>query len=251
MKKSRRALGANCSGQLLIVAALAVAILISSTTIYVYELSRETTSSDNQLISELSFELKQSTKNVVIGSLANVSNGGDRTVLVANLNELSQAIRNLHHFGICNLTFAPLNDSTYDRGTWFSWNTSSIDVSSVCVDFTLNVRDVAAETTVNYAVNITTAFAVNGSYVLEGAEKDVNLTCKTYNEGEPALAKNMTVFYESIGNWMQVNPSNLTTVDYGNGTYLQSFAVPSDVMQILVNVYDSREILVQSVCVMP
>jgi len=250
MKKYGREFKANSSGQLLIVAALAIAILISSTTIYVYELSREANSANAQSISNFILALKQSTRNTMISSLANVSNGGEKTVLTTNLNELSQVLRSLNHFGICQLAFTPLNDSDYDAGIWLSWNTSDVGVSSAYADFTLNVYGATAKVTVNYAINITTAIAVNGSYVtLESGEKLVNLTCKMYDEGEPALTENITLFYENLGNWTLVGASNsLSIVDYGNGTYLISFTVevPSDVVQVSVHAHDLRGISVQA-----
>jgi hypothetical protein len=246
MRKCKRRFTANRSGQLLIVAALAIAILISSTTLYVYELSTESNNSSSQSISSFTLALKQSTRNAVISSLANVSNGGERTVLTKNLNELSQGFRSLYSYGMCGLTFTLLNDSAYDSGMWLSWNTTVLDVSSAYANFTLNVRGDTAEATVSYAVNVTTAFAVNGSYVFDGAEKSVSLTCRVFNEGELALASNMKVYYESSGGWIQIDAVNLTNIDYGNGTYLQSFVVPLDVVHILVEMVDLRGVMVQA-----
>jgi len=250
MKKFWRKFKANSSGQLLIVAALAIAILISSTTFYVYELSKKTNSADAPSISDLVLALKQSTINAMISSIANVSNGGGKTMLTTNLNGLSQVLRSLYNIGICHLAFTPLNDSNYDSGVWLSWNTSGMGVSSVHANFTLNVYGVTTKVSASYAINVTTAIAINGSYTtLEGGEKLVNLTFNMYNEGEPALAKNMTLLYENLGNWTLVDASNnLCIVDYGNGTCLISFEVniPSDFVQVSVHVHDLRDIFVQA-----
>ena len=250
MKTYKKRFGTNSSGQLLIVAALAIAILISSTTIYVYELSKETNITDTRSINNFILALKQSTMNAMESSLANVSNGGEKTVLTTNLDALSQVFRSLNHFGICQLDSAVFNDSTYDSGTWLSWNTSDLGVSSAYANFTLNVYGMTSTITMDYAINITTTLAVNGSYVSLGGEtKLVSLTCKIYNEDEPALAKNITLFYENLGNWTQVDASNnLTILDYGNGTYLISFTVTtsSDPVQVLTHAYDLRDILVKA-----
>jgi hypothetical protein len=246
MRQTGRTLGDNRSGQLLIVAALVIALLISSTTVYVYELSKETDGSDTQAISDVALALKQSTRNTMISSLANVSNGGERAVLAANLNELARAFRSLH-FGICNLAFVILNDSAYDSGTWLSWNTSNVDVSSAYVDFTLDVYGISAKTTLGYSVNVTTAFVVKGTYTVNATEKRVNLTCNVYNENKPALAKDMTVFYGNLGSWSQVCSQDLLTTDYGNGTYLLSFTIPSEAAQISVHTFDMREIVVEAI----
>jgi hypothetical protein len=250
MRSCRNTFGKNCSGQLLVVAALAIAILISSTTIYVYEVSRETNGTDARLINDFVLALKQSTINAMETSLANVSNGGERTVLTTNLDELSQAFRSMNRFGICQLDSTVVNDSTYDSGTWLSWNTSNPGVSSAYANFTLSVYSAASTVTTDYAVNITTTLAVNGFYTSLGDEtKLVNLTCKIYNEDQAALAENITLFYENLGSWIEVDSSNnLIILDCGNGTYLISFTATtsSDPVQVSTYAYDLRNILVQA-----
>lgn len=107
----------------------------------------------------------------------------------------------------------------------------------------------AANLAIDYAVNITTTIAINGAYTtLEGEEKLVNLTCRVYNEEKPALAKSITLFYENLGSWIPVNSSNnLSTVDYGNGTYLLSFTVSASLpVLVSTHVYDLRDIFVQA-----
>jgi len=208
MKKCRKKFKANTSGQLLIVASLAIAVLISSTMIYVYELCRETNSADaSSLISDFVIALKLSMKNTMISSLANA-------------------------------------------GIWLSWEMSDVGVSSAYANFTLTVYGRTAQVTMPYAVNVTTAIAVTGSYVrLVGEEKLVSLTCKVYNDGEPALAKNLNFFYENLGDWTKVDASNnLSVVDYGNGTYCVSFTINavSDIVNVSTHVYDSRDIFVRA-----
>jgi len=249
MRSCRKKLRANSSGQLLIVAALAIAVLISSTTIYVYELSKETKSENTySSINDFIFALKQNTRNTVISSLANVSNGGERSVLANNLNELAQFFRSLTHFGIINLAFTPVNDSNYDAGIWLSWNTSSIGVSSAYANFMAKIQGMTANIALSYAVNITTTITISGYYTkLVGEEKLVNLTCNVYNEEKPALVENMTLFYERLGSWIPVDSSNnLSITDYGNGTYTISFtaAIPSNTVQVSTHVYDLRGIFV-------
>lgn len=249
MKRFKRKLRANSSGQLLIVAALTIAILISSTTIYVYEISREPNNVDSHPNSDVILALKQSTKNTVISSLANVSKGGEKAILEANLNGLSQVFGKLHKFGMCYLSFTAINDSRYDSGVYLSWNTNGIGVSSAYANFTLKVQSMTGNTAVEYSVNMTTMITINGAYVrLEGEEKRVNLTCQVFNEEEPALAKNITLLYEDLGSWMPINSSNnLSMVNYGNGTYLLSFTVSiSSDVHVSAHVYDFRDIFVQA-----
>jgi hypothetical protein len=247
--KSKAIFRANSSGQLLIVAALAIAILISSTTIYVYELGGERQSAEDFFMSNFILAVKQGSRNAVISALANASNGGEKTVLAENLESLSQAYMRLNQRGIWRLSYTVLNDSLYDRGVWLSWNTSGLGVSSAYANFTLRVYDLTANITISYAVNITTTITINGYYTNNGTEKTVNLYCKVFNEGKPALAKNLTVFYEALGVWMPVNASNTFSIyDYGNGTYTVSFTVTvsSEIVQVSVHIQDMRGILVQA-----
>lgn len=251
MKGHQKKIRANSSGQLLLVAALVIALLISSTTIYVYEVSREQNSQDYSSFSNLMLNAKQITRNAMISSLANASIGGEKTILTSNLNELSQVLQSLNHFGTCYLAFATLNDSNYDEGIQLSWNTSEAGVSSVYSNFTLKIYGNAAENfTLNYALNISTAITISGYYSrLIGDEKQVNLTCNVYNEGQLALAKNLSVFYNNFGSWAHVNSSNnLSITDYGNGTYRIFFtvSVPSDSVQVSVHTYDLRSIFVRA-----
>ncbi|MDH5481261.1 MAG: hypothetical protein OEY22_00060 [Candidatus Bathyarchaeota archaeon] len=246
----KRKLRANSSGQLLIVAALAIAILISSTTIYVYEVSKEINSANSWPMTDYVLALKQSTRNTVVSSLVNASNGGEETVLTANLNELSEVLRSLDQFGICQLDFYVSNDSAYDMGVRLSWNTSDSGVSSAYANFTLNVYGIAANLAVEYTINVTTLIAVNGYYTrLAGDEKLVNLTCNVFNEGKPALAKNISLFYETLGSWIPVNSSNnLSVIDCGNGTYTASFTVDIalDTVTVSAHIFDLRDVFVQA-----
>jgi hypothetical protein len=250
MRKSGKKLKANSSGQLLIIAALAIAVLISATTIYVYELGEETSSTDTESIGDFVLALKQSVRNAMISSLANASEGGEKAVLAANLDKLSQVIRGIRQFGICQLDYTVLNDSTYDSGVWLSWNASGLGVSSAYANFTLKVNGMGTNLTEGYTLNITTSVTISGYYTeLVGSEKMVNLTCRVYNGGENALARNMSLSYENLGSWIPIDSSNnLSILDYGNGTYAISFTVrtSSDRVQVSVGVYDARGIFVRA-----
>ncbi|MEM3616957.1 MAG: hypothetical protein QXN95_03465 [Candidatus Bathyarchaeia archaeon] len=252
MKRLEKLMKAKSSGQLLIVAALTIAILISTTTAYVYEVSREKPSAPQGFpVGDLVLAIKQGSRNAVISALANASNGGGKTVLASNLNILSQAYRSLNAYGLYHLSFKILNDSRYMNGFWLSWeDTNGLGVSSAYANFTLKFYGLTEKTTLSYAVNVTTTIRLEGSYTLNGSEKIVNLTCQIFNEEKPALARNITVYYERDGGWSPANSSNnLSITDYGNGTYAISFIVStdSDVVQVSVHVYDLRGILVKAI----
>jgi hypothetical protein len=240
----------NNSGQLLIVAALVIALLISSTTVYVYELGKETEITDTQALGDFVFAIKQATHNAMISSLANVSNGGDSAILTTNLNELAEILRTVNQFAVCNLTVTPFNDSTYDSGIWLSWNTPDLGVTSAYSDFTLNAYTTETNIESNYAINVTTEIIVNGFYTqLNGTEKLVSLTVVIHDETGPALAKNLSIQYENAGEWITVDPSNsLSITDYGNSTYSVSFIVStaSETVPVSAHIFDLRNIYVRA-----
>lgn len=249
MKKLERKLRANSSGQLLIVAALAIAIIISSTTIYVYELGNETSTISNYSTSDFILALKQCIRNAVISSLANASVSGEKTVLKTNLGILSQTLQSLHQSQTYYLSSITLNNSNYESGVWLSWNTNDFGVSSAFANSTLKVYGMTGNITADWFFNITTAVVINGFYTeLQGSDKFVNLTCHVLNEGRPALAKNISVFYEDLGIWIPVDSSSLSVVDDGNGTYSIFFTVntSSEAVPVSIHIYDLRSIYVQA-----
>ncbi|MEM2465957.1 MAG: hypothetical protein QXZ47_01495, partial [Candidatus Bathyarchaeia archaeon] len=189
-------------------------------------------------------------KNAMISALANVTNGGEKTVLASNLNSLSQAYRSLNAYGLYYLSHTSLNDSRYVNGFWLSWEeTSGLGISSAYANFTLKFYGLTEKVTLSYAINITTIVKLEGYYMLNGSQKVVNLTCQVSNGEKPAPAKRITVYYELGGIWVPANSlNNLVITSYGNGTYVITFAVntDSDVVRISVHVYDLRNIFVKA-----
>jgi hypothetical protein len=252
MKGLKKFMGAKSSGQLLIVAALAIATLIATTTAYVYEVSREKPSATQvYLTADFILAIKQGLRNAIISALANASTGGEKGVLTLNLDRLVQAYKSINAYGLYYLSYNVLNDSRYFEGLWLSWeNTANeLGVSSAYANFTLTFYGLTEKTTLSYAINITTTVALEGFYALNGSEKIVTLTCHVFNEDKPAKAKNITVYYENDGNWVPANSSNnLSILDYDNGTYTISFTVitDSDVVQVSARVYDFRGIFVKA-----
>lgn len=237
------------SGQLLIVAALAIAILISSTTTYVYELSKETTNAAELPIDNFVFAVNQAARNAVIGSLANVSNGGLRTVLVANLNLLVETTRSLRRYGMCNLAYLVANESGYESGTLLSWGTNGTGISSAYSAISLRVQGVASQTITDTTINISSSLTISGRYtMMGGGEKNVSLTCTAENEDQPALIRNIAVFYNDGGNWTQASALNdLSVTDLGSGTYVASFVVDvPDPVEVSVHILDLRNIFVRA-----
>ncbi len=247
MRDHKKSLRRNCSGQLLIVAALAIALLISSTTVYVYEVSKEPVTDESTQLSLYLPGLKQSTRNTAISSLANISKGGETAVLETNLAELSDNMLSLD-FGICNLAYTPLNESSYDSGILLSWNKTDANISGAYANFTLNIYGINSKISTQYSVNITTTLFLTSIAVNTDTVKHVNLTCNVSNEDKPASAESFVVYCEESGIWTKIESSAVLQTDYGNGTYSLDFTVPLESTQLLLQMNDLRGIQVQAKC---
>ena len=239
------------SGQVLVITSLIVVMLLLSTVIYVRETGMDAPVYANA--ANLGFSaVKQAAVHTVISALANISNGGDIGVLAADLNQLRSVIANHSYNAILTMNYTPLNSAPYVDGVWVSWGTSGQGVSGAYVTFALNSSGVSANYYSGYSVNVTSKLLVEGYYtLLDGASKQVNVTCTLHNEDKPALAKNFTIYYEYDGTltteeWVQVPVP--TIVDYGNGTCFLSFTATtmnrSDPLLISVHYHDTRGILV-------
>jgi len=240
--------GAARSGQLLIVAALAIAILIASTSIYVYELTTQKQSAENDSIVELVLAIKTGLRNAAVSALANITQGGQKTVLAENLDTLADVYTRLYPQQICQIRYKLPNSAGYEDGVKLSWNSNNgLGVSSVYVPYMLKVLAPTFNATLNDAVNITTTLKVQGFCTVGENEtlKTVNLTCMVFNEEKQAQAKWIAIYYEDdSGAWIPVNNPSIT--DWGNSTYSPHFtvALASDFVHVSVHVVDARNILV-------
>jgi hypothetical protein len=244
---TRKSRNPKSSGQALIISSLIIAVLLLSTTYYVFEIRRSVTNDETTTNFNLE-AIKLSTTNTMISALANITNGGDRGVLTADLNKLSSTIRNHFYGGQCLLEFTPLNTSSYSEGTSISWDQDGMGSSSSYVDFAVNLSGPTDTYYSEYQTNVTTTLVLGSIYSSSGTKKTVNVTCQMLNENEPALAKDISMFYqnETGGPWIMADSSsNLIMNDFGNGTYLISFNVNAqDFLQVSANTHDLRDVLV-------
>lgn len=247
MVKTAKKFRANGSGQLLIVAALAIAVLIASTSIYVYELTGENRSIEENFFPEQALAVETGLRNAVISALANITGGGQKTILAENLDALVGVYLRLHPQQPCQITYTLLNSAEYADGVKLSWNSDGLGVSSAYVFFSLKIFAPASYITINSAINITTVLMVGGYYTVNENEtvKNVNLTCKVLSDGKPAQARLIAVRWEQApGVWVPIESYYLA--DLGNGTYTISFVVTtaSDSVHVSVQTVDARNIFV-------
>ena len=238
---------------MIILAALTIAFILLSTIIYVYQISQNLRPEDQPLhLRGFIWNVKFASRILVMGSLANISNGGDNGSLRYNLQRLRSFIESNYHRGKCIFSFKLCEVSLYSSGLRIFWGTDGFGVSSAKADFSLNLADEREEIITKYSINITTHILISatsrrvripGFYV-------IRVTIRVFNEGSPALCKNLTIYYtDYTGNWREAGSLNFYTLrDYGNGTYSARFLIfePEGVLNRKVKVlcFDRREIRV-------
>ena len=250
MKK--RNLKRDNSGQVIVIAALMVALVLLSTAIFVIQTEKDvpTVSPDtNNIFSAY----QQAARNTLISALASITNGSNPSILTADLNELDSTIASHSYQSILQMNFTLLNDTLYQNGIWIPKATNGQGISSAYVTFTINSTGTSSTSSLEYAVNVTSQANLSGSYLqLSGTLNQVNLTVNVLNEGKPALAQNFTFYYKdaasSIGNWIQVTSPSI--MDFGNGTYTVSFNAqtqqPGDPLLASVRCQDQRGIVIDA-----
>ncbi|MFQ6068539.1 MAG: hypothetical protein ACE5KD_03245 [Candidatus Bathyarchaeia archaeon] len=240
----------RCSGQILVLAVLLVSLVLLSTQLYIYEVGKSLQRIDPVRANDFVFTVKLGSRHVVIGSLANISVGGDNSILFSNLERWVSFLGGLYQFGKPVLNFLLRNMSPYTNGTYLSWGINAFGVSSAYVDFNFSLLDRQVNVSQSYIVNVTTSLMVEGVYqTLQGSVRQINVTCNVLNERVPALAENVTVLYENSGSWLRADEqSSYSFTDYGNGTYLISFEadILGENVNVSAQVYDLRGIYVQA-----
>ena len=240
--------GAN-SGQVLVIAALAVALIISSTVTYIYEVGRTVNEESSTSLYDFIFNMELGSKHAVVSSLANISNGGTGEVLASNLEKWVSVVGKQYQLGKCVLNFSLAETSPYASGVWIAWGSDGVGVLSAYALFALNLSGRGVDVQNSYAVNVTTSLFTNGTYQrVQDDNKRIDVTCNLFNDGKLALAGNIKVYYKSLDNWLLASlQSDYTLANYGNGTYRISFTadIPSNVVEMSTRVFDQRGIIVQ------
>ncbi len=235
------------SGQMLIITALAISLLLVSTFYYVFEVGNSGNNSTQASLNNYILMIKLGSTRTVLSSLVNVTYNGDSAVLAENLERWKETLKNECIFGLCVLNTQIWNVSPYSSGFWIDWGANGNGVSSSYVKFNLTIYGREVEAQLEYLVNVTTSLVVKGTYSqVEGLEKHIELTCEIFNEGTPALAQNFTVHYNNGSSWTQAQ--NYSLNDYGNGTYRITFNayIATSTVQVSVGAHDLRQVYVQT-----
>ena len=242
-----KSVGRKNSGQALVITALVVSLLVISTYYYLYDVMKVRQESSQLSIDDYILMVKLGSVHTVMSSLANVTNGGNSQILAENLEAWSNKLAENCPYGYCLLNAYPRNVSPYSSGLYISWGQNGFGISSCYVEFNLTIYGRDLEASLEYSINITTSMIIQGFYSQgAGAEKHLEVSCRVFNEGSPALAQNFNVYYQNGSSWIQVQSYGLT--DYGNGTYRIVFNanITTSSVNVSVGAYDTRQIYVQA-----
>lgn len=238
------------SGQILLVAAFIMASLLLSAQLYILEVGKISGDTEADSLNDFMLSVKLGSMHVVAGSLANISTGGTNGILEFNLQEWAEFIGRQYLSGKNVLTFTLEETAPYSSGICLSWGADGYGVSSGSADFahTLVGRETDADTA--YSINVTTALLItSANRRLNETTRQINVTINVLNEALPALAKQITVYYQASGTWLIPDDTNdYALLDYGNGTYVASFAatIPTPEVEVSVHITDFRGIYVQA-----
>jgi hypothetical protein len=238
------------SGQILAVSALVIALIMISTATYIYDLSGNIGDSEAYLLNDYVQSIKLGSKHAVIGALANITNGGSNETLAANLNAWSTTVGRQYAFGTLTLNYALRSASPYASGLWVNWGTDGNGISEAFADFVLNASGRELKMHYPFYVNVSTSLQVEGHLMqVSPLTEQVTVVCRLFNEGQPTLAKNVTIFYKDSGAWLIPSVVNdYSLLDYGNGTYRATFTLATSVtpLEVSMQVVDLRDVFVQA-----
>jgi len=238
------------SGQILLIVAFILASLLVSAQLYILEVGKTSGEAESDSLSDFMLSIQFGSRNVVIGSLANISDGGTSNALGLNLREWSSFIGNQYLYGKSILDYTLRDTAPYSSGIWLDWSLNGYGVSSAYVNFTHMLSGLEADVAQSYLMNVTTTLLIaSTNRRLSENIRQVNVTINVQNEAGPALAKQITIYYRVSSNWLVPDvANNYTLLDYGNGTYLASFVAtfPTESVEVSAHIVDYRDIYVQA-----
>jgi hypothetical protein len=238
------------SGQILAVSALVIALIMISTATYIYDLSGNVGDSEAYLLNDYVRSIMLGSKHTVTSALANITNGGGNETLTANLDAWSTAVGRQYTFGTLALNYTLRSTPPYTSGLYVNWGTDGKGISEAYADFVLNVNGRELKMQYPFYVNISTRLQIEGFLMqISPLTEQVTVVCRLFNEGQPVLAQNVTVFYKDSGVWLVPSVADsYSLLDYGNGTYRATFTLATSAtsLDVSAQVFDLRGIFVRA-----
>lgn len=236
------------SGQIIVVSALVIALIMTSTAMYIYELSGNIGDTDSYVLNDFISSIELGSKHAITSALANTTNSGSNQTLATNLNEWRTVIERQYSLGKIALNYALRGTSPYSSGLRIDWGTNGSGVSEAYVTLQLNVSGRETDMQLPYDINVSTRLHIEGFMTqISPSSKQVTIVCRLFNEGQQALAENLTFYYEQSNQWIEATNSLIIT-DYGDGTYRAAFNVETTAtsLDVSARVFDLRNIQVQT-----
>jgi hypothetical protein len=223
----KRSFVENRSGQVLVVTALLVALLLLSTALYVIDTTKQVPAVRADAANFIIFDYKQAVRSTMISALANVTGGGNPSILATDLDELNDVLQANSYQSILTFDYNLTDSGSYQNGLWISWGNLGQGVSSAYAAFSVATSSSSATSSVEYTINITSQIGVSGTYQqVNATHKQANITVNVLNEGKAALAESFAVSFQNGADWVAVSsPSITNNVD---GSYIVSFSAESD-----------------------
>lgn len=211
----------NCRGQVIVVTALLVAVILLSTSMFVIEIQKEVPNvQSNDGVPLDSY--RNSVRSTLVSALANISGGGNTSILASDLAELKSFILAHSYESQLALDYTLLNSSGYSNGVWVSWGTSGSGVSSVYATISCTSSNQQGSSAVSYTVNITSRISVTGQFSrINNTHNQVHLVVNLSSDSGPMLAERCVFGYFNSNQW--VTETSPTIFNHGNGTYDVTF----------------------------
>jgi hypothetical protein len=221
-----------------------------STATYIYDLSGSIGDSEAYLLNDYIRSVTQGSKHAVVSALANITDGGSDRTLAANLKTWSTIVEKRYAFGTFTLSYSLLDSAPYTSGLYINWGTDGNGVSEAFADFMLNASGRELKMQYPFSDNVSTRLHVEGYLTqVSPSATQVVITYQLSNEGQPALAQNIAVYYKESNIWLAPTlANNYVLLDYGNGTYRATFtsATLATSLDVSARVSDMRGVFVQA-----
>jgi len=248
----KRSIRNDNKGQVIVITALLIGLLMFSTFVYVTEVIKQApTIETNQ--NALFPQYQQNLKNTLISALANITSDNNTQVLNQNIEKLNQMFSSHFYESLLQINYILTDAAPYQDGLWISSGQENHTAVGAQMSYQLfSVGRSETSTVVGNVAVISEVYLSGNSSQIDQTTKQGNLTLQVFNEGLPALASNFSYYYQDGAQWVRIE--NFSSTDFGTGTYEIVFSVqlsqPSDPLTVAIYVLDQRGInmRVQATC---
>jgi hypothetical protein len=239
-----RSLRKDNKGQVIVITALLIVLLMFSTVVYVTEVIKQAPTIETKQF-DVFPQYQQNLRHTLISALANITNGGNTQVLNQDIEKLNQIFSSHLYESTLQIDCVLANTAPYKNGLWSSGDLENHAVIGTQASYQLHSIDSTKVSTVVGNVNVTSEAYLSGiSSQIDQTTKQGTLTLRVLNEGTPALASEFKCYYLNGTQWISIQTPDIN--DSGNGTYNIVFSVnpsqPSDQLTVSINVIDQRGI---------